>query len=471
MAAMFELFISMLKEEWRVHSTMFGSLSFALFPIMIFGIAFMGSFLIPLMKAALTAGNLTLIIHANYLMLGIMVGGFGLLGTEVMNRRFGQASLLAYSARSLPLSERFIFLNFVIKDTVYYFFLWVFPFGFGYLLASPFTGVALFSALLLLLTLTLAFLFGLCGVFFLSTIYTRSRTALWLVLLALILIWGTLAVFTGINPVLFFPPLLLSSTFSWLNLIISCTALILLFTVSIVLFTPASVGRAKIYPDSFAPLMRRFSFLKNPSLVARDIIDLYRSGSLIGQTIFSFLLPLIVIWFFLSLLGPFYPAHGLLFVIAITTGVIASTMYTWITMFDSFGSYACLPVGVSTLIAGKLTTFSFLQIIPAAFIVVVALLSGEGVVLIPALVLGISVSFYCVGVMVWLCGLSPNVLVYDVKVLFAFLILVGIVLSFFTGAAFINPYYALSAVFLAIPTWFFIEKAKCRWDVVDPEGF
>ena len=48
--AMFELFTSMVKEEWRVHSTMFGSLSFALFPVLIFGIAFMGSFLIPLVR-------------------------------------------------------------------------------------------------------------------------------------------------------------------------------------------------------------------------------------------------------------------------------------------------------------------------------------------------------------------------------------------------------------------------------------
>src|SRR4030042_4026599 len=139
--AMFELFTSMVKKEWGIHSTMFGSLSFALFPVMIFGIAFMGSFLIPLMRISLPSGNLSLVVHANYLMLGIMVGGFGLLGNEVMNRRFGQASLLAYSARSLPLSEKFIFLNFVIKDTVYYFFLWVLPFGFGYVLASPFTGV------------------------------------------------------------------------------------------------------------------------------------------------------------------------------------------------------------------------------------------------------------------------------------------------------------------------------------------
>jgi len=62
---MFELFIAMVKEEWRMHSTMFGSLSFALFPVMIFGIAFMGAFLLPLLRETLPAGNLVLIVHAN----------------------------------------------------------------------------------------------------------------------------------------------------------------------------------------------------------------------------------------------------------------------------------------------------------------------------------------------------------------------------------------------------------------------
>ncbi len=343
----------MVKEEWRVHSTMFGSLSFALFPVMIFGIAFMGSFLIPLMRTTLPVGNLTLIVHATYLMLGIMVGGFGLLGNEVMNRRFGQASLLAYSARSLPLSEKFIFSNFVIKDTVYYFFLWVLPFGLGYILASPFTGVSLANALLLLLTLTLSFLFGLCGVFFLSAVYARSRLTLLLVMLAIGVGVISLAVMTGTSPVLFFPPLLLNSAFTWANFLISCAVLALLFVVAIVLFNPESVGSEKTYRDSFAPLMQRFSFLPNPPLAAKDTLDLYRSGGLVGQTIFSFLLPLAVIWFFLSLLGPFFPPHGLLFILAVTTGVIASTMYTWVTMFDTFGPYACLPVAVSTADRGQ----------------------------------------------------------------------------------------------------------------------
>jgi hypothetical protein len=468
---MFELFTNMVKEEWRVHSTMFGSLSFALFPVMIFGIAFMGSFLIPLMRTTLPSGNLTLIVHANYLMLGIMVGGFGLLGNEVMNRRFGQASLLAYSARSLPLSEKVIFLNFVVKDTVYYFFLWVLPFGFGYILASPFIGVPLATAFLLLLTLTLSFLFGLCGVFFLSSVYARSRLLLWIVLLASGIGVGGLAALTGINPALFFPPLLLNSAFTWTNFLISCAVLTLLFGVAINLFNPESVGSEKMYKDSFAPLMQKFSVLTNSPFAAKDTIDLLRSGSLVGQTIFSFLLPLAVIWFFLSLLGPFFPPHGLIFIFAITTGVIASTMYTWVTMFDSFGQYACLPVSVSTLIVSKLTTFAVLQVIPAVFIATVALFSGEAAYLFPATILGISVSFYAVGVMAWLCGLSPNVLVYDVKVLLVYLVLVGIVVTSFSSIVFANPFFAFLAVILAIPTWLLIQKAKVRWDAVDPEGF
>ena len=468
---MFELFWAMVKEEWRVHSTMFGSLSFALFPVMIFVIAFMGAFLLPLMRSTLPAGNLTLIVHANYLMLGLMVGGFGLLGNEMMNRRFGGASFLSYSARSLPLSDRFIFTNFVVKDTVYYFLLWVFPFGFGYVLASPFIHVPLAGALFLLMTLTLSFLFGLCGIFFLSSVYGTSKPVFWALLLLIGAGVGAFSAITGMNPALLFPPLLLYTVFSWTSLILSCVILAILFAVSLLLFNPESVGSEKKYKDSFTPLMQRFSFLPNPALAAKDTIDLYRSGSMVGQTIFSFILPLAVIWFFLSLMGRFFPPHGLLFLFAITTGVIASTMYTWVTMFDTFGPYACLPVAVSTLISSKLTTFTVLQLIPAAFIAVVAVLSGEAAYLVPAVVLGISVSFFAVSVMTWLCGLSPNVLVYDVKVLFVYLILVGIVITVFTSAAFANPFYSLAAVVLAIPAWLLVQKAKVRWDAVDPAGF
>jgi hypothetical protein len=73
--------------------------------------------------------------------------------------------------------------------------------------------------------------------------------------------------------------------------------------------------------------------------------------------------------------------------------------------------------------------------------------------------------------MAWLTGLSPNVLVYDVKVLAIYLVLIGIVLTLFTGLAYANPFFAFASVILLIPAWLFVRKAKVKWDAVDPAGF
>ena len=465
-----ELFMRMMKEEWRIHSTMFGQVSFALFPVMIFGIVFMGSFLLPSMISVIPPNDLALIIHAMFLVLGMMVGGFGLLGNEMMNRRLGQASLLAYSARSLPLSERFIFANFAVKDTVYYFVLWVLPFGAGYLAASPFTGVPPARGLLLLLTLAFSFMAGLCTVFLLSSIYVRSGRACGILVTLLGTGFLALLFMTGTNPARYFPPYLLFTGFSWWVLIASAGTLAGMYLLSIVLFIPDREGKTQVYGDLFAPLDRVLSGLPHPPLVAKDFVDLYRSGIGIGQALFSFAIPLVVIWFFLSLAGSFLPPHGLLFLFAMITGVIASTIYTWVTEFDSFGQYACLPVAAGTLIQSKITTFALLQVIPAAFISTAAVLSGGAAHLFPAVALCLSFSLYAAGVMAFLCGLSPSVLVYDVKVLFTYLVLDGVVFAIFSALSFANPFYAISSVVLLIPAWLCVKAAMRRWDAVDPAG-
>jgi len=264
-----DLFVNLVKEEWRIHSTMFGSISFALFPVMIFGITFMGSFLVPLLSATIPAGDLALLAHAMFLLLGFMVGGFGLLGNEMMNRRFGQASLLVYSARSLPLSERFIFANFVLKDIVYYFFLWVFPFGIGYIAASLFWVCPSREGLLLLLTLSLAFLLGLCVVFILSSLYVRSRAACILVVICSAVVLAVYSVLSGTNPALLFPPYLLYTEFSWFAFVGTVIAIAVLFAVSVLLFTPESQGTTKTYRNVLGNLAKSLSFLPRSPLVAK----------------------------------------------------------------------------------------------------------------------------------------------------------------------------------------------------------
>jgi hypothetical protein len=140
-------------------------------------------------------------------------------------------------------------------------------------------------------------------------------------------------------------------------------------------------------------------------------------------------------------------------------------------MFDTFGAYACLPVSVRTLIKSKIVSFSVLQIIPALFIAVVSVLSGQAVYLVPAVVLCLSVSFYSLGITVWLTGLSPSVLVYDVRVMVTYLALTGAALIVLSAVAFAAPFAALGAVLLLIPAVFFARLGFTKWESREQPGF
>ena len=209
----------------------------------------------------------------------------------------------------------------------------------------------------------------------------------------------------------------------------------------------------------------------SPALAAKDLIDLYRSGSAIGQSLFSFLIPLVVIWFFLSLTNAYMPQRNVLFIFAMTTGIIASTMYTWLTSFDNFSTYACLPVSVKTLIISKISSFSVLQIIPVIFLGIICLLSGQTEFTIPVIVLSLTTSYFALAVTIWLAGLSPNVLVYNMTVMVRYFILIGLVTVIFSSIAFFNPWASLSSITLVLPSWILIQKGLVKWELQEPQTY
>lgn len=460
---MFELFLAMVREEWRLHSTVFGSVSFALFPVLIFAVSFLGTITLPHVLQTISVPALVGIIHALFVLLGIMVGGFGLLGREVMNRRFGQASLLAYSSRTLPVSERVILANFILKDLVYYFFLWILPFGAGALAASPIAGIGVLRSVTLLLTLTLSFLTGLAAVFLLTTIYTRSRA-----LLAVVLVMGTGLLIAawhayGTGAGHLFPPVTFFSNYSPAALGYSVLLIMIPLLIALAFMTTEYGETEKKFTNTLSPLTERLHLLPHPELVAKDLLDLWRSGNAVGQTLFSFLLPLALIWFSVLLLGNFIPKQATIMLYAILVGVISSTMYNWLTEFETFCSYAFLPLDVATLLQNKIRTFLLLQAIPVIFLAAITVWSGPAALLLPALILSCSVSVYALSVVIRLCGLSPNVLIYDVKVLSFYLLALGPVLLVLVIISFLNPFYAAGSILLLLPSWWLIRSGVRHW--------
>ncbi|MEN6341394.1 MAG: hypothetical protein ABFC89_02425 [Methanospirillum sp.] len=463
-----DLFVAMFREEWRMHSELFGSVGFALFPVLVGAMACMGTVLVPIVNAALPAGDLATIVHLLFLLVGVMVGGFGLVGNEAMNRRFGQASFVAHAARTLPVSERRIFAVFVAKDTVYYLLLWILPVVAGVAIASPFAGLAPATVLRLALTLLLAFLSGLAGLFLITTVWGRSKLA-FAVLAGVLAGGGAIALAAGGLPA--FPPLALYRSFSWPLLAGTLAAIGVALTVSLLLFEPVSAGGERRHPDRFSGLARRLRPLPYPALAAKDLLDLWRSGGGVAQMLFALVLPLGLCWFLISLLDSVLPQNGVLLLFAVLAGVLGSTIYTWLTAFDAFGPYGCLPVGVGILIRSKLTSFGLLQIVPAAIVAVAALATGADAVALPAVAIALGLSAWAVAVTVYLAGLSPNVLVYDPKVLAAYLGGVGAPVIALVVLAFASPWLGLAALLLVVPAALLVSAGVRRWEAADSAFF
>jgi len=112
-----------------------------------------------------------------------------------------------------------------------------------------------------------------------------------------------------------------------------------------------------------------------------------------------------------------------------------------------------------------------LQCTTAVFIIIVSIVSGSAFYLVPALVLALWVSFYSCAVTVWLTGLAPNVLIYDVKVLAAWLLGVGVVLLILIMLIFTNPFYAIVSALLFPATVWLINAGYRRWDSREQQGF
>ncbi len=464
---MFDIFKSMIKEEWRMHSNIFGSGGFALFPVFIFLFTFFISLVLPIFREIFTDAQISLGMHYVFLILGSMVGAFGLMGREFMNRRFGQASLIAYSSRTLPVSQRKIFANFLIKDIVYYFVLYILPFISGFALAAELVPSGDFqlpyTLLVLLVTLSFSFMIGLSLVFFLSTVYAHSGK---------LLLSGLLAVFVfllfaseNLNSNVFYslPSLSLFLNPSKDQLLLSFALIIIPSSFSLVFLKVDYPQTKKSFSNSFSRLCEHLKSYRYAAFVAKDFLDLKRSEGGLGKVIFSFLLPVALIWMLLSALGQVIPALNTLALFSLVLGVLSSSMYNWLTEYDIFASYAFFPIRASDMIKSKLNSYFFLNLIPL-LILTLLVLNKEPTSLIPSLLLFISISFYMVSILVYLTGLSPSINLYNGRTFALYtlsvmpLLIINIILSMF------GLYYVLADLLLIPFSFYLLKQSFWKWN-------
>ncbi len=447
-----ELYAAMMREEWRIHSSLFPGSLFVLFPVMIFIFSVAGALLLPYVLAVIPAAWVILVAHYAFAFFGLNVGVFGLHGREIMNRRFGAASLIAYASRTLPVSDKGIFATFIAKDVTYYFLLFILPAALGLTVVAGWLGV------LAMLTLTLAFLMGLSFMFFISTVHARSK-ALFIVIAAAILI--VLAARPGMM-VSFLPArvfaapsvLLLAKSLAWI-----------VVPSGIALLIPALeyTATARHYQNSLRdePLARQ--------LVRRDFIDLWRSKGGVARILFSLLVPLALIWMFIDWFVVFVPLISFMAMFAIFLGLFSTSIFTWITMYDTPSDYLFLPVPISEVVKAKMKTTLLINIISVAIFILAAIFRDGA--FFPALLSFAGVFLFVLAATVYLTGLTPNVMFFNVKVFLAYLAvvvpacIVVLVLSVF-------PYtYLFYAPVLIAGAYILYRKTLKRWDTRDILSF
>jgi len=456
----------MIKEEWRIHSTLFGSLLFFLFPFLIMALISLTYFFGPVIQGFFSLASIVVVMHCFFLFFGINVGAFGLHGTEFMNRRFGHASLMAYSSRSLPVSEQSIFLNMVLKDIVYYFFMFILPISIALGIGGSFFGITVMQSLILLISLTLAFLIGLSAVFFLSTLYAHSVKILisFVGAIAAVILLGHTFFGTSFPQFIFF----LSPDTGTLIFCLLIVAIPSILSVTFLKIDYPDIKEESVnkYNKTRVFFSKLFSDRAGP-LLAKDFLDLRRSRGGVGKIIFSLLFPMTLIWFFINYFSTTIKVMNVLAVFSVILATYTVSIYNWITEYDVFTNYSFLPIRTSEVVKSKARTTLILSFISIVIFFVAAIHERSSVALIGSFLSYLCMFLYGLALTIYLTGLNPNVLLMNPKVLLAYLLCIIPPALIIILGSFVSMYFLLICLLLLPLAWNFFNKGLKKWDAVE----
>lgn len=465
----------MLSEERRLNSAMIGKVQFLMFPMMILFMSFVLALSSKQLLREMPMNQMYTILHSIILIYGLGVGGFALFGDRIAQKRFGEVTMLLETPTIQPIDFRSIFLNFYVKDIIYYILYSIIPLTAGIGLTIPITGFRLTSVLFLLLTITLTFLIGISFSFFLSSMYVRAKPLFGGIVLAILglILYGHFAnayVFTD-----YIPSIALQRTGDPIQLLIAAV-FILVFSTIAVMTVKVKFGKAtEKFSEEILPTAKKFAFVKGYStFMAKDWIDLIRSKTLmpvIGAYIGPLAFLAVLFWFLGSVLS--LPIHFNLIFYAAMIGFFGVSIYGWLNLLDTTGFYEVLPVKVTEIIRTKLLLFTILAFaMSTVFLIVLGIMQSELEQLWIAFIVAYSTTAYTVTSTAYLTGLRTNSYLFDPKILGKFsavvippLIVLTILSLYYPNGPLISAAITLGiSGMLALATLFAYKRIEKKWN-------
>lgn len=397
------LFRRMLVEEFRMHTSLFGTARFLVFPLFVAVVVTGGTWLLGLTGTAMetvVAG-----IHLLVFFFGLQVGTAGLVGRDAMRDVLGDMTLLVFSARTLPLSRRRLLAVFLLKDLVYYFVFFLTPIVAGFV---PLVVVGELPAArlgLLWATVTGTFALGAATSLTLAGVASRSRAAVFLVLgaivAAIVLVPDELVSLTPYGTYLEPTAPGVAGGFA---------PLVVLLVVGPLVFEPTTSRTVRrIESDRFTQLRSL-----GDATTGRSLLEVTRSSGSLWKVAFSLGVLFAVAALLLNRVAVatrIDPSAGIAFGTLLGLGTF--TTYNWVTQFDDPREYLRYPVGMDVVFRGKRRAFFALSIPTGLIYLALAAIWYPPLDLLAGVVVFPLVSVYVFGLTAYLTGLSANELLFD----------------------------------------------------------
>ncbi len=402
----------MVREEWRLHSRLFGGGHFAAFPVLVAALAAGGAAL--LASTGTATGTVLAGLHALAFVFGLHTGSVGLVGRDALDDLLGDVTLLVSSARTLPLSPGRLLGVFVLKDVVYYALLFLFPMALG--TASGLLGVgelgplvAAELALGLWASLAATFVLGMGTT--LTGLGLSNRGVRGLALLAAVAAAAAAAWVGGVDLLAYTP----YGAFRDPTLPHVGAAAALVVTVTVA--GAAAVDPAASRPArTVAPAFRRWLARVGDPVAAKTLLDLRRSAGGVGKVGFSAAVLFGVTVGLVDLAGRITgvaPSVGVSF--GAVLGLSGFTTYNWLTQSEDVDASLAHPLTVGDVFAAKFRAFVPLgpPVGLAFYAVALGWLGTPPLEAVVGAVLLVGVACYVVGTTAYLAGLSPNEFLFD----------------------------------------------------------
>lgn len=418
------LFRWMLREEWRLHASLFGGRRFAAFPLVVALVTAAAVF--ALVETGTSLSAVIAGLHALVFAFGLHTGSIGLVGRDAIDDVLGELTLLVFSARTLPLSRRRLLAHFLVKDAVYYSGLFLVPITLAFLAAVGRDGFTPASVALLWVSTTATFLVGLAitlGVVGLAMKGIVGWVSAGAVGTGVIALW-----YLGVD-VLAATPYALYRSPSVLAVAGTIATVAVATATGLYAFEPVESSPTR----TVEPALERWrSRLRDESgITAKTVLDVARSSGGLWKVVFSGGILFVVSTGLIELaerITGVAPSVGVTF--GILLGLSAFTTYNWVTMYDDPESYLYYPIGVSDLFVAKRYALVLIGLPTALayFGLAAVLFDAEFLDSVAGLFLLVGVHQYLFGLTTALAGFHPNEFLFDTLLFALFTAAVALVL-------------------------------------------